>query len=139
MLFVDRKVLDQMTRETRFTENEIKNMKNLYLSFAQIGKGLNYNRFEKFLSHIFNLDKHPFAIEIFLFFDRNKDNLVEFKELIYGLDMIERGNFDQKCQYCFSMYDIYDKGVLDIYTIREILKRSYSGMIITLEESIKKI
>ena len=37
------------------------------------------------------------------------------------------------------MYDIYDKGVLDIYTLREVLKRSYSGIIIQLQNGLKKL
>ena len=84
-----------------------------------------------------NIDYHPFIREIFLFFDKNSDGLVDFNELIVGLDIIERGNFDEKSQYCYQVYDIYGQGLLDIYTLRQLLKRSYSEIVVGLDKVLK--
>jgi len=60
-----------------------------------------------------------------LFFDTNRDGLIDFYEVVLGLDIIEKGSFEDKCKFCFAMYDILENGVLDIYTLREVLKKSY--------------
>ena len=86
-----------------------------------------------------SIDNHPFNQDMFLFFDKNKDGLVDFNEFIVGLDIIERGSFDEKCLYCFEMYDIYGTGILDIVTLRYLLKKSYSEVIIKLEAIVKEV
>jgi hypothetical protein len=37
------------------------------------------------------------------------------------------------------MYDILENGVLDLFTIREVLKKSYVNYIISLEECVSII
>ena len=59
---------------------------------------------------------------------------MDFQELIKGLDIIERGNFNEKCRYCFDIYDAYGLQTLDIFTLRQLLKRSFSEVIINLEK-----
>ena len=86
-----------------------------------------------------NIDHHPFAKEMFLFFDKNHDGLVDFNEFIVGLDVVERGSFNEKCQFCFEMYDVYGTNVLDILTLRHLLKRSYSEVVVKLETIVKNL
>ena len=68
--------------------------------------------------HLANIESHPFIQDIFDFFDKNEDGLVDFDEFIKGLDIVERGNFNEKCQYCFNIYDAFGIQTLDIYTLR---------------------
>ena len=56
--------------------------------------------------------------EIFVFFDKDEDGLVDFDEFVRGLDIIERGTFLDKVSYCFEVYDVYGVETLDIYTLR---------------------
>lgn len=114
-------------------------MKVLYTNYAEIGKGLNFKRFKLFLSAIFNIENHPFSEDFFFFFDINKDGLVDFYELVTGLDLIEKGSFDDKAKFCFTMYDILENGALDIYTLREVLKKSYVNYIVVLEDCITRL
>lgn len=100
-------------------------MKTLYCNYAEIGKGLNFKRFKSFLTALFNITHHPFAEDFFLFSDTNRDGLIDFYEVVMGLDTIEKGDFDQKAKFCFAMYDILENGVLDIFTLREVLKKSF--------------
>lgn len=54
-----------------------------------------------------------------MFFDQSTtDQMIDFQELVKGLDIVERGTFDEKTQYCFALYDISEQGFLDIYTLR---------------------
>jgi len=122
---VKREYLDKLKDETRYSEAEIKNLKVLYCNYAELGKGLNYPRFCSLLSSIFNIENHPFSIDMFYFFDSQRDGLIDFYEMVIGLDIVEKGSFDEKTRFAFSMVDILEQGVLDIFTLREVLKKSY--------------
>lgn len=100
-------------------------MKTLYVSYAEIGRGLSITSFKKFLTAIFNIDGHPFADDLFLFFDTNRDGLVDFYEMVCGMNIIENGSFDDKCKYTFAMYDLSEAEQLDTLTIREVLRKTY--------------
>ena len=134
MLFLKRESIDRLSRETRYSEPELKNMKTVYTYFATAHQGLNMESFGQIMGYLTNIENHPFMEDIFAFFDRNEDGLVDFEELIKGLDVVERGNFDEKCRYCYEVYDIYGLQTLDIYTLRYLLKKSFSEVIINLEK-----
>ena len=105
----------------------------VYINYAKEKRGLSIEQFGLLMASMNNIDNHPFSKDMFLFFDKNRDGLVDFNEFIVGLDIVERGTFDEKCAYCFEMYDIYGTEILDIYTLRQLLKRSYSEIIVQLE------
>ena len=129
-LFVKRECLDRLSNETRFSEDELNNLMLVYVNFASEKKGLSVERFSNLIASMSGIENHPFNRDSFLFFDRNKDGVVDFNEFIIGLDIVERGSFDEKCAYCFEMYDIYGTGILDIVTLRHLLRRSYSEIIV---------
>ena len=81
-----------------------------------------------------NIENNRFMAEIFVFFDKDEDGLVDFDEFIRGLDIAERGNFQEKVAYCMEVYDLYALQSLDIFTLRHLLKKSYSEVIINLEK-----
>jgi Ca2+-binding EF-hand superfamily protein len=110
---------------TRYSEDQIKNLKNLYVSYAELGRGLSINSFRKFMTAIFNIEGHPFADDFFLFFDTNRDGLVDFYEMVVGMNIIENGAFEDKCKFAFTMYDLTESDVLDTLSIREVLRKSY--------------
>ena len=111
-----------LKRETRYTEEELKVLKDHYIKYAEVGKGLNFTRFKAFLAFLYNIDAHPFAEKLFYYFDNNHDGIVEYYEVIKAINIIERGNFDEKVEFCFSLYDIYGLGVLETHTLREICR-----------------
>lgn len=65
-----------------------------------------------------NIENHPFIEDIFVYFDKDEDGLVDFEEYVKGIDLAERGTFAEKCQYCYEIYDVYNLQVLDIFTLR---------------------
>ena len=77
------------------------------------------------MTSIFNIEAHPFTDDFFLFFDSNRDGLVDFYEMVIGMNIIEKGTFEEKCQFAFTMYDLSEAEVLDTVSIREVLRRSY--------------
>ena len=40
-----------------------------------------------------NNETNPFMADMFVFFDKDEDGLVDFDEFVRGLDIAERGNF----------------------------------------------
>ena len=135
--FVTRKF--RLKDVTRYSEDQIKNLKNLYVSYAELGRGLSINSFRKFMTAIFNIEGHPFTDDFFLFFDSNRDGLVDFYEMVIGMNTIEKGSFEEKCQFAFTMYDLSEADILDTLSIREVLRRSYVTQIVQLDQAISKI
>ena len=66
------------------------------------------------------------AAEIFMVFDTDTDGVVWFTDVVKGLDVMERGDFDQKLGFVWSVYDIYSSNSLDLLTLRELIKVNYS-------------
>ena len=114
-------------------------MKTLYTSYAELGRGLSITSFRKFMTAIFNIEGHPFADDFFLFFDTNRDGLVDFYEMVVGMNVIEKGTFEDKCKFAFTMYDLTESDVLDTVSIREVLRKSYVTQIVQLDQAIVKI
>ena len=128
-----------MSNETRFSEEELNNLMQVYVNYAEVKRGLSVQRFSNLMASMSGIDNHPFNRDSFFYFDVNKDGAVDFNEFILGLDIVERGSFDEKCVYCFEMYDIYGTGILDIVTLRHLLRRSYSEIIVKLEKIVKDL
>ena len=132
-------ILNRLKDVTRYNEDQIKNLKNLYVSYAELGRGLSINTFRKFMTAIFNIEEHPFTDDFFLYFDSNRDGLVDFYEMVVGMNIIEKGSFDEKCQFAFTMYDLSEADILDTVSIREVLRRSYVTQIVQLDQALTKI
>ena len=49
------------------------------------------------------------------------------------MDILEKGDFESKSKFTFAMYDILENGALDIFTLREVLKKGYVNQIVQLE------
>lgn len=71
-------------------------LKDIYVKYAEIGKGLNFKRFKNIISYLYNIENHVFIEKLFFFFDKNQDGIVEFYELVISLNIIEKGNFKEK-------------------------------------------
>ena len=91
------------------------------------------------MATLFNIENHPFIDEFFKYFDKNDDGLIDYAEMVRSLDIIEKGDFNEKVKFCFNMYDMFNSQRLDIITLREVLKKSYIVPIVKLESQIKQI
>lgn len=132
-LFVKREYLEKLNEVTRYSEDQIKNLKTLYCSYAEVGRGLSIGSFRRFVTAIFNIEGHPFADDLFLFFDSGRDGLVDFYETVVAMNVIENGTFEDKCRYAFAMYDLTEAGALDTFTVREVLRKTFVNQIVALD------
>ena len=85
------------------------------------------------MTAIFNIEGHPFTDDFFLFFDTNRDGLVDFYEMVIAMNTIEKGSFEDKCRFAFTMYDLTEADVLDTVSIREVLRKSYVTQIVMID------
>ena len=106
-LFLKREAIERLSAVTRYTEAELQNLKTVYVNFAQPHQGLKFDNFARLMGYMTNIENHPFMNDIFIYFDKNQDGLVDFEEFVIGLDIVERGTFPEKCRYCFEIYDTY--------------------------------
>jgi Ca2+-binding EF-hand superfamily protein len=82
---------------------------NIYSANAKRGKGMNLRGFNRVWTNLTGINYHPFLFDIFMFFDRETgDKTIDFREFVLGLNMVERGTFDEKVEYCFAMYDVME-------------------------------
>jgi len=58
---------------------------------------------------------------------------------VKGLDIVERGTFDEKVEYCWIMYDVMEQNYLDVFSLRQVLKKSYTQQLVSLDQAIKEI
>ena len=65
LLFVKREALDFLVRETRFSEDEIKNLKDLYVYFAEEKRGLNVDQFRQLFGLLSKIDHHVMIKALF--------------------------------------------------------------------------
>ena len=79
------------------------------------------------------------AKRLFFYFDLNEDGIVEFFEIARALDIIEKGDFEEKVEFCYCIYEPDELGYLDSYAMRELLKTSYTEILAKLEKCIKII
>ena len=98
--------------------HQLQNLKTVYVNFAISKQGLNFDNFANLMSLLMNIENHPFMPDIFVWFDKDEDGLIDFDELVRGLDIAERGTFAEKVNYCFDVYDTFGLQLLDIYTLR---------------------
>jgi len=124
--------------ETRYSKVELEDIKEIYALVAETGAGLDLKRFEEFLGYIYNIPHHPLAKRLFYFFDKNQDGIVEYFEVVKSLDVIEKGNSDEKIELCFSVYDPDNIGFLDSNSLKELFRTCYINIISKLEQCILK-
>lgn len=126
-LFLKRDSITTLLSQCRYTEQELKNLMIVYVNFAQHRTGLDQFRFGQLIESLYNIASHPLIPELFWFFDTDNDGAVWFADFVKGLDIVERGDFEQKCMMVWTVYNsIYEGDCLDLISLRELFKRCFS-------------
>ncbi|KAJ3111694.1 hypothetical protein HDU96_005447 [Phlyctochytrium bullatum] len=114
--------------------------------------GITREVFEQCLGPL-GLEKNLITERIFAFFDQDKDKLISFPELVYGLSILCKGSLDERIKYAFQGYDIDGDGVisreelhrmfkayfyLSMELVRDYVKTMEEGMMETFDDEASK-
>ncbi|XP_043267813.1 Kv channel-interacting protein 2-like [Venturia canescens] len=104
--------LSSLSNRTGFSNEELR---RLYREFKQHcpGGGARCGDLKPAYSKLFPLgDSTKYAQIVFNMFDRDKDGIISFSDLITGLACIVKGDTDQKLSWIFGLYDIDGDGCI---------------------------
>jgi len=116
--------IQKLSSITHFTPQEINMLWQKFydLAMSQTADGLiDINEFQAALG----LASQGFAKRLFSAFDLNCDQHIEFQEFCKGLSSLSpKASIHEKCEFCFSVYDIDKDGFIDRDELKEVLKYS---------------
>lgn len=96
-----------------FTSDEIQEWYNDFKNHLGIGESaLSRTAFIRVYNTVFDGDASAFAGQVFRTFDRDNNNMVDFKEFILGLCMSGSSEPAVKLKWAFEMYDIDQNGYI---------------------------
>ncbi|XP_029050937.1 neuronal calcium sensor 1-like isoform X2 [Osmia bicornis bicornis] len=104
--------LSSLTRQTGFTKDEIR---KLYRAFKQhCPRGaVTTNDLKPVYAKLFPLgEPSKYAQIVFNAFDRDRDGIVSFSDLLTEISLITNGDTDQKLSWIFRFYDLNGDGYI---------------------------
>ncbi|ORX61380.1 EF-hand [Hesseltinella vesiculosa] len=107
-------VLHDLETHSHFDQVELEALFAQYkaLSVVETSQGgIPRKTFEQCLGPL-GMEKNLITERIFQFFDRNRDGVITFPELVQGLSILSKGNLDEKIQYAFQGYDLDEDGYI---------------------------
>ena len=118
---LDENTLDKLAVKTQLSREEIINWHKGFLKDCPNGK-LDKKFFIKIYKQLYpDLNSTKFCKLSFVAFDRNKNGFIEFDEFIYAISVALRGNFEDKVNLAFEIYDANHNGVIEKKEAREII------------------
>jgi Ca2+-binding EF-hand superfamily protein len=122
-------LLEELARNTHFTSEELNQLSSQYEQLDPTADfGINMEAFTRLYLYLFQdrREDKQFIQQMFKAFDTNSDNLIDFKELVYGLSILLRGTVEEKLQLCFKVFDLTAAGSVNYQTMTEMLSSVYN-------------
>ncbi|KAJ3100281.1 hypothetical protein HDU97_002372 [Phlyctochytrium planicorne] len=154
----DRVEFRELASKTHFDVIELQAFYEQFRSLATAEEtattpaGITREIFEQCLGPL-GLEKNLITERIFAFFDQDKDKLISFPELAFGLSILCKGSLDERIKYAFQGYDIDGDGVisrnelhrmfkayfyLSMELVRDFVKLMEEGMMETFDDEASK-
>ncbi|KAI8847246.1 hypothetical protein BC829DRAFT_396794 [Chytridium lagenaria] len=105
--------------------------------------GITREVFEQCLGPL-GLEKNLITERIFAFFDQDRDKLISYPELVFGLSVLCKGSLDLRIKYAFQGYDIDGDGLISRDELHRMFKAYFyllwnlSGMMETFDDEASK-
>ncbi len=117
----------EFAKVSNFTEEEIQNLHQFYTYFSATNKDdgvIDYSEFCEALS----IAHSEITRRIFLLFDTNGDNFINFREFIVGIGNFLYESLEDKIKLSFKLLDIKGHGLCSKSEVINILQNSISNM-----------
>jgi len=120
---LDRKASQQYVETTNFNEPEVQSLHGYFNDIAKnkVKKELVIDR--NIFKAALGLKESLFINRMFLMFDTDGDGHINFEEFLNGISlMCETGDFDEKVQFSFQVYDFDGDGLISKTELTEMCK-----------------
>ncbi|ORZ14545.1 hypothetical protein BCR42DRAFT_452305 [Absidia repens] len=104
----------ELESSSHFDQVELEALFAQYKSLSVVESthgGINQTTFDQCLGPL-GMEKNLITERIFAFFDRDRDGIITFPELVNGLSVLCKGNLDEKIEYAFNGYDLDEDGYI---------------------------
>ncbi|XP_055355502.1 calaxin-like isoform X2 [Paramacrobiotus metropolitanus] len=125
---VDR-FIDSFYPHSELQKNETRALVDLFFEHAKKPKGyMTKTQFKRFIFGTLDMYDAFLCERMFIIFDKNKDELIDYQEWTHGMHTILVGSIHEQMKYCFLAYDLRGKGQLESEDIKFWIKRSYYNL-----------
>eukprot|EP00127_Corallochytrium_limacisporum_P004594 Clim_evm8s169 gene=Clim_evmTU8s169 len=129
--------MKSLVSTTHFDPVDIDALYEEYKSLSTVdgGKGgISRDTFERCLGPL-GVEKNLVTDRIFMFFDQDSDNIIDFPEFVAGLSVLCRGTYEEKIKHAFRGYDLGNTG----YITRDDLHRMYKAYFYLSMELVRDV
>ncbi|CAN7984112.1 unnamed protein product [Ixodes hexagonus] len=115
------RVLEDLHRCTEFNDAEVEEWYRSFMAEFPSGR-ISLERFKELYQRQFpEGDPSEFAEHVFRTFDTSKDNTINFREFMCGLNATNRGTLEQRLRWAFTLYDQDGDGFIDKREMTDML------------------
>ncbi|KAI8911857.1 hypothetical protein EDD86DRAFT_203495 [Gorgonomyces haynaldii] len=129
-----------LERQSHFDHVEILGFYHQYLSLSTVerpGGGITRQTFNACLGPL-GSTRNLIIDRMFLFFDTNSDQSIDFPEMIRGLSILCKGSLEERIVHAFKGYDLNNDGVISRDEFRAIFK-AYFHLSMELVRDVVKV
>eukprot|EP01059_Diplonema_ambulator_P027551 TRINITY_DN4587_c0_g1_i1.p2 TRINITY_DN4587_c0_g1~~TRINITY_DN4587_c0_g1_i1.p2 ORF type:complete len:181 (+),score=80.09 TRINITY_DN4587_c0_g1_i1:89-631(+) len=135
----DEKVIAELTEQTAFSADEIRNMQDNFKKLAAARKDDGLIDREEFKDMLSSQGSSTFVDGLFRMFDADNDGFVDFKEFVISLSIYQNKNRhineEAKLKLLFKIYDVDQDGEISREDLFQVLKSCLESNYLTLDDS----
>ena len=133
----DEKIVAELTQQTSFSADEIRNMQDNYKKLATMRKDDGLIDREEFSGMLPCLGNPAFINGLFRMFDADGDGFIDFREFVISLSIYQNRNKtvteDDKLKLLFNFYDVDQDGEISQTDLFNVLKSCMESNFLALE------
>eukprot|EP01061_Rhynchopus_euleeides_P038793 TRINITY_DN66526_c0_g1_i1.p1 TRINITY_DN66526_c0_g1~~TRINITY_DN66526_c0_g1_i1.p1 ORF type:complete len:179 (+),score=79.35 TRINITY_DN66526_c0_g1_i1:74-610(+) len=135
----DEKVVAELTQQTSFSADEIRNMQDNFKKLASARKDDGLIDQEEFSVMLPGRGSPAFLNGLFRMFDTDNDGFIDFKEFVISLSIYQNKSKsvseDEKLKLLFNFYDVDADGEISSKDLFTVLKSCMESNFLALEDS----
>jgi Ca2+-binding EF-hand superfamily protein len=114
----------RLRSHTHFSIKELQELKQSFSKFAK-NNTLSKEDFNKLLVSKVGQEGMYFMEDMFKVFDKSGDGTIDFREFCTGLSAFTKGSFDERLEFCYSLFDVNNDGFVQPDELQLILGAQY--------------